>query len=107
MPLTVTVDTRQTFSLKDLKCTNGTITWDSSYLTAGEVLTPSDVGLAHILFIDVAPLGSPTTSWNYSYNHAGRTLSAFETGAADNPEEEVASTTDISAVVCRYFAIGY
>ncbi len=111
MALTYTADPPQLVGNK--RVVRGTVTFDSSYLTAGEAFTPGNVGLTALELLIVSPaLGSATPAyvpvWNRSVSSP--TIRLFEgdnNNAADAPLIEVTSTTNVSAVVVDYEAYGY
>lgn len=91
----------------------GTVTFDSSYATAGEAFAPSSVGLTYLTDLQVFPsLASATTGINPVWN---RSLTAPKVmlvygdndAGADGAFAEVASTTDMSAVIVPFCAFGY
>lgn len=90
-----------------------TVTFDSSYVTAGEPFTAAQFGLTSIKNVFAAPgLGSTTTGyvpvWNRSVSSP--TLLALmgdNNNASDGPLIEVANTTDLSGFVCQVEVIGF
>ena len=93
---------------KDFK--HFTITFDSSYPTAGEPLTAADLG-CKVVFA-VIPCGSfrntaGTLGIQVSYDHTNAKLLAYWTGAVVSTAlAEVASTTDLSTYSGRVLVIG-
>lgn len=91
------------------KYTTGTVTFDNSYATGGEALLPTDVGLSSkIEFVSF----SPASGYVFEYDYANQKVKAYNPTkggtipAGGAPGVEVASTTDLSAVVCQYIAFG-
>ena len=86
------------------------ITGDSSYPTAGESLTPADVGLRRIE--EARPCGafktsSGTTAINVTYDHANKKLLAHWGNAGTaGVIPEVTDTTDISTFSGRMIFVG-
>jgi len=87
----------------------GTVTFDSSYATGGEALVATDIGLsANIEFINCAP----ASGYLFEYDYTNGKLKAFNSTkggtipAGGAPGVEVATTTDLSAVVLRFIAFG-
>lgn len=89
------------------------ITFDSSYLTGGELFPPSLIGLYSFSSVSPEPSGTNAThavvpAWN-RLQGALSTLKAFwgdNTNAAAAQLIEVTSTTDLSAVTVRVEARG-
>lgn len=93
-----------------------TLTFDSSYATGGESLTPSEVGLKVIT--ECKPHGpfrtsSGSTAISVSYDYTNSKMFAYRTkdpgnaGGADVPLQEVANTTDLSTFSGRVTFVGY
>lgn len=105
------------------------VTFDASYPTNGESLTPANLGLQTIDLV----LASPDGGYLFAYDYTNEKLKAFtpvkaqaahshtentagsytqnattETGGAISAAAaaEVANTTDLSSVTCRLIAIG-
>jgi len=106
MALTVTVNRTDTVG-RYTKYVTGTIAFDSSYPTNGESLVASDVQLSSkIDFIEA----SSADGLVFEYDYSGSKLKAiWPTTDATAPAagEEVANTTDLSAVTCNFIAFGY
>lgn len=92
------------------------ITFDSSYLTGGEVLTAASLGWVYTF--GAIPLTNPTNSTGtvmappvVKKNTAGTQLTfQLAEGAAtanDNPLKEVTSAQDMSAYTGRFIVLGY
>lgn len=80
------------------------VTFDNSYPTGGESLTPADLGLNHIEAI-IAEGGA----YNFGYDYTNEKLKAFygnNDAASDGPLVEVANATDLSSVSTRIVVIG-
>jgi hypothetical protein len=83
----------------------GTITMSNSYATGGDSITPAQLGLGTIKFMEVA--AATGLGYVLSYNPTSGTIQAFETGASlSGPLAEVASTTNLSAVSATLLAYG-
>lgn len=78
------------------------ITFDSSYTTGGEDITPQQLGFRNSLsyFSSGVARNATTASLDVRHNRTVGKIQAFTSNA------EVASTTDLSAYVVRVFAIG-
>lgn len=92
------------------------ITFDSSYLTGGEVLTAATMGWTYLF--GAVPLTHPTNTAGtvmapavVKKNTAGSQLTfQLAEGAAtadDNPLKEVGSTQDMSTYTGRFVVLGY
>jgi len=92
----------------DLKVVTGRFTFDSAYLTGGESLGPSDIGLLEINTVVFGPAvyrggeASATAGFDVVYDHTYNTVVALTATNA-----EVVSGTDLSTFVSRFIAIGY
>lgn len=112
MALTVTRDGFPRL-LGNRRVVTGTVTFDSSYATAGESLSLSAIGLSAVENIDVTnEYGSSTTAYKVTWDKSTTApkLMAFygdNNNASDGAFIEVPSTTDLSALVCRYEATGW
>jgi hypothetical protein len=91
------------------KLVTGTITFDSSYVTNGEPLVSTDVGLSSKIEVICC---APASGYVFEYDYDNNKLKAFNTTkggvipAGGAPGVEVASTTDLSSVTCRFIAFG-
>lgn len=111
MSLTITVVKTQVDGTQ--KLVQGTLTFDASYLTAGELAPPSLFGLYSLSSLDVQAAGTNATHavvpvWN-GLNGPLSTVKAFwgdNANVASAQLVEVTSTTDLSAVVCQFVARG-
>lgn len=68
------------------------VTFDNSYPTGGESLTPADIGRTRILHVDASPGGG----FVYEYDHDNSKLKAYTTNlseSSDGPLVEVADTS--------------
>ncbi|HZA18978.1 MAG TPA: hypothetical protein VE645_19210 [Pseudonocardiaceae bacterium] len=87
-----------------------TITFDSSYPTGGEALTPADFGLK--VLDEVRPHGSfraaaNTSAIEVSYDYTNQKLIAFWGNAGTaSVQPEVTNTTDLSTYSGRVTAVG-
>jgi hypothetical protein len=80
----------------------GTITMSNSYATGGDSITPAQLGLGTIKFMEVA--AATGLGYVLSYNPTSGTI---QTGASlSGPLAEVASTTNLSAVSATLLAYG-
>ena len=80
------------------------IKFDSSYLTGGESLTATQLGLEsiHMVIVDVEDSGFVA-----QYDYAGSKVALYSAGAdAEDGLDEVANTTNVSAVYARVLAFG-
>lgn len=105
------------------------VTFDASYPTNGEALTPANLGLQTIDLVLVSPDGGYLFAYDYTnqklkaftpvkaqaaHSHTENTAVAYTqnattaTGGAITAAAaaEVANTTDLSSVTCRLVAIG-
>lgn len=82
-----------------------TVTFDSSYATGGESLTPASLGFQTFDFVSVTTSGGCV----FEYDHTNSKVKAYWINAIPDgaATAEVASTTDLSAFTCRIRAIGY
>ncbi len=74
-----------------------TVTFDSSYATGGESLTPADLGFGRIDFLSTATDGNYLIVWDKANNK----LKAYTAAGA-----EVTAATNLSAIAIRILAIG-
>lgn len=72
------------------------ITFDSSYATGGESLTPAMLGLVRVDKFNAQEVGGRT----FPYDRSTQKLQAYASTT------EVANTTDLSAVTVRVEALG-
>ena len=79
------------------------IQFDSSYPTGGESVTSGDLG-----FKDIHMVVCDTESSGYvaQYDYTNSKIEMWEAGADGAALDEVASTTDLSAVYVRVLAYG-
>ena len=79
------------------------ILFDSSYATGGESLTPTQLGFdsLHIMLTS-----SEDNGYVAEYDYSGEKLVLYEAGADGAALDEVANTTDVSAVYVRILAFG-
>ena len=79
------------------------IQFDSSYATGGEALTATTLGLEslHMIIIEVEDAG-----YVAQYDYAGAKVALYEAGGDDAALDEVANTTNVSAVYARGLAFG-
>lgn len=87
------------------------VTFDSSYATGGESLTPASVGMSSFTFVDpqvdasVAAHAGRIIQFDYTANK----LLVFveEAVAAGGPLLEAAAATDLSTLVVRVLCVGH
>ena len=79
------------------------ILFDSSYATGGEALTPTTLGLEQI---HIMLTSSEDNGYVAEYDYSGEKLVLYEAGADGAALDEVANTTDVSAVYVRIIAYG-
>lgn len=84
------------------------ITFDSSYTTGGEDITPANLGFRNSLsfFSGGVARNATTGAVEVRHNRTLNKVQAFWGGGAGAALTEVTSTTDLSAYVVRVFAIG-
>ena len=88
----------------DKRCTRGTVTFDNSYPTGGEAITPQQVGLGTILRMDVEnPVSSTPTTRMSTFDHTNTKFLVFTSSDGN----QVANGTDLSAFSARFEAIGW
>ena len=78
-------------------------TFDSSYATGGETLTATTLGLESIHFI---ALSMENSGYVAQYDYTNSKIVLYEAGADGAILDEVANTTNVSAVVVRVLAFG-
>lgn len=86
------------------------ITWDSSYATGGEALTPAQVGLSEILYCTDVGNYDAQGKTVVAYDAANDKLAAYggDGGAAGVVNlKEVANATDLSTVTQTVLFLGY
>jgi hypothetical protein len=88
------------------KFVTATVTFDSSYVTGGEAITASSLGLDRLDFIWAVTQDGYVPSWNGSTTAPKIKLYWVDTTTDGAALAEVASTTDVSTVVARIFAFG-
>lgn len=109
MALSVSVTRTDTVG-RYTKYKTGTITFDSSYATGGETLSASNCGLSSKVEFFSATNAS---GYIFEYDYANGKLKAYypsKSGTITSPGlpgAEVAASTDLSAVTCRFIAFGY
>ena len=79
------------------------IQFDSSYASGGESLTAANLGMTaiHIVIAQAEDSG-----YVAQYDYTNSTLALYEAGADAAALDEVANTTDVSAVYVRVLAYG-
>ena len=84
----------------------GTITFDSSYATNGEAVTLAQLGLTRLDWLTVNTTDGHVPAWDGSTSTPKVKLFWVDTTVDGAPLAEVPSTTDVSAVVVRFHAVG-
>lgn len=105
MAVTVTVDNTELVGRKRQK--RGTITFDSSYPTGGEAVTPADFGLVAITDMQFEGDDGYVLRWDRSTTSPKVMAYWVDTTTDGAPMAEVANTTNLSAVVSRFTVTGY
>lgn len=88
-------------TIEGRKSTVTDVTFDSSYPTGGEAITPADLGMSNVIDATCEVRAKGATVTNVYYDRTNAKLVANAAAA------EVANTTDLSTVVVRVRAIGY
>jgi hypothetical protein len=104
--VTKTDEARTQGQFRDTKRVTGTIAFDSSYPTNGELLQNSQLGLDTVTGV----LVYPTSGYVFEYVSSTKKIKAYQDNAvaAAAPLGEVANTTDLSALTAVSFeALGY
>ena len=117
MAITITEIHRSVFGNK--RIVTADLDMDSSYPTAGESLTPADMGLIGFDIVLLTPQSISATAdedlaadlgysptFDYTNNKLIMTYSDLN-GSADGPSIQVANTTDLGNVRIRACIIGY
>lgn len=92
MALTTTVNKNSVIG--EQRLVTFTTAFDSSYPTGGESLTPADLGLVRIDFLEC----SPKSGMLFEYDYADEALMAiFPTGGAGTPAAALAVPTGLAA----------
>ena len=84
----------------------GTVTFDSSYATGGEAVTLTQLGLTRLDWLTVNTTDGHVPAWDGSTSTPKVKLFWVDTTTDGAPLAEVPSTTDVSAVVVRFHAVG-
>lgn len=90
----------------------GAITFDASYPTGGEALTPAQLGLTTLTDLRVQPgLGASTTAyvpvWNRSTSAPIVLAFLSENSGSDGPLIQVTDETDLSGFTFGFVATGF
>lgn len=100
----------------DLKVVLGRFTFDTSYITGGESLAPSDIGLTNInciLFSDPMCSTSSSAAFDQSfrvvYDYDNNKILAMGCSAVTGSEffSEVSNEVNLSTFMTKFVAIGY
>lgn len=85
----------------------GAVTFDDSYLTDGESLTPANLKMDDIIHISLLPDNLAQDTGLYPvWDDSANKMILFESGAAGAGLDQEASTTDVSAYIVYVWAIG-
>lgn len=98
---------RESVGLDQFRVNIVDITFDSSYPTGGESLTPAQCGMDSEILAVLPELGD--TGYAVRYDRANEKLMAYmgdNNNASDGPLIEVADTTDLSTLDVRIVVIG-
>lgn len=107
MALTVTAARKSVFG--DRRIVVADITWDSSYATGGESLTPAMLGLHALDLVLAEPTvggSSDVLAYVSAYNRGTETLQLFNSAGDGDPLDE-AGNDDVSTYTTRLIAIGH
>ena len=88
------------------KFVTATVTFDSSYVTAGEAISLVSLGLNRLDFLWADTTDGYISAWDGSKTAPKIKLFWVDTTTDGAALAEVASTTDVSTVVARIFAFG-
>jgi hypothetical protein len=78
-------------------------TGPASYATGGDPLTPAQLGLTEILFVDIACAGGSA----FEYDYANQKVIAYRTGSGNQVVlSEVPAATNLSAQTARILILG-
>ena len=86
-----------------------TVTFDSSYDTGGESLTPASVGLSTFTFVDPQPDANALPGYILIFNYTTNKIMVFveEAVAAGGPLLEASAATNLSTLVARVLCVGH
>lgn len=86
-----------------------TVTFDSSYDTGGESLTPADVGLSSFTIVDPCVDAADLPGYIVHFNYTTNKLMVFveEAVAAGGPLLEVAAATNLATLKVRVLVVGH
>lgn len=95
----------ETYTSGGKRRVNGTATFDSSYVTAGEPFAPTAIGLVALTDLKVGPGQNAATTglvpvWN-------RSTTAPTVRVLDFAGTEIANATSLATLVVPFEAIGY
>jgi hypothetical protein len=103
--MAATVTLLQRIKLGNARMNVCTVTFDSSYATGGEAVTPEQMGLTVVDMV----IATNSGGYAFEYDYANEKLKVFvgnNDGAADGPLVEAAAESDFDEVVARLIAIG-
>lgn len=106
MSLTITNKNVPILPAAGLRLVFSTIDFDSSYPTGGEAVTAANFGLSTILAIIPAGTDDSANAYRMSFDKTNSKLLVYSQGAAD-AGDEVANTTDLSALEFYALVLGY
>lgn len=107
--MAVTVDVLKRTKFSTLFAVLADVTFDSSYPTGGEAVSPPQLGLQSVDFVSVSSADGYIVEYDYAN---GKLIARTPTNVSDGeaaaaaPADEVANATDLSAVTVRVLAIG-
>jgi hypothetical protein len=79
------------------------ITFDSSYAAGGEALTATTLGFETVALVIAQ---AEDSGYVAQYDYTNSKLALYEAGADAAALDEVAATTDVSAVIVRCLVLG-
>ena len=81
------------------------VTFDDSYPTGGESLTPADAGLVSFTHVSA----EPADGYVFEFDHTNEKVIAYwvDTTTDGAPMAQVANTTDLATVVSRVVVEGF
>lgn len=105
--MALTFANREDLSMGNLRGVKVDITFDASYPTGGEALTPGDLGLGRVeqLISDQGGLGTDDGRV-VQYDRDNELLIAFQSAGAAAAMAEVTNATDLSDLTVRVTALG-
>jgi hypothetical protein len=95
--------TQETPLLANVRRVLVTLTFDASYVTGGEAILPSDVGLGEILHIN---FNQGEDGYTFHWDSVAQTVIAYQPDGTDAAQVEVDNATDLSNVVVEVEIVG-